>query len=169
VTSGGFEGVEGGEEIEDSGSGEEARAVVTVGVGDVRAEVFERTADEIEAAGAEVGEITKAIERVCAFGGENVATHPGADDDEGCHRYETGSGASPHFQNGVAQAGDEPAGYSDGIGDCGAMAEVFVRLKIVGNNFGASGCDDDVAHRSLGRCVGLIGVERIGGVFRGHG
>jgi hypothetical protein len=78
--------MQGRQKVEDAGCSQKARAVIAVGVGNVCATGFDGPGEEVKAASAEVGDITKSVKSIVSLVGEYVPFHGRAGEDEQTNR-----------------------------------------------------------------------------------
>ena len=108
--------MKGRKEIEHARGGQQAGTVIAASVGNVRAFRFDGAREKIKAARAHIGDVTERVKGVAALAREDVALHGGAGKDEQTYREENDHGATPHFLQGVAEAGQEPCGDAESEG-----------------------------------------------------
>src|ERR1700675_426099 len=92
-----FVGVKCGEHVKDSGGGEQAGAVVAVGVRDVWSAGLEGLGHKIKTAGTQVGDVAEFGESVFAVTRKNIAAHSGTENDQEGHGGKADQGSTPHF------------------------------------------------------------------------
>ena len=96
--SGDFVSVKCGEHVKDSGGGEQAGAVVAVGVRNVGSVGLEGLGHKVKAAGTQVGNVAEFGESVFAVTRKNIAAHARAKNDQQRHGGKTDQSSPPHFQ-----------------------------------------------------------------------
>jgi len=109
-----FVGVECSQHVEDSGGSEQASTVVAVGVRNVGAVGLQSLGYKVKDARTQVGNIAELGKSVFTVTRKNIAAHARAKNDENCHGGKTDQCSPPHFQEGVAEAGEEPCCCGDG-------------------------------------------------------
>ena len=102
--------MQGPKNIQNPGCCEKACAVVALGARDVCAVVFKGFGDEVEAASAQVRKIAQRSEGVRARRTEEIAAAPRANNNQDADGEEAGESASPHLQQRMAEAWNDPAG-----------------------------------------------------------
>jgi len=117
------------QKIQDTGGSQQARAVITVGVRNVGATGFDGAREEVETAGAEVGDVAERVKGIAALSREDVPFHGSASEDEQTNSEEDNQSAAPHPLQCVAEARQEPAGdaESDGAGFTGKGFVILAR------------------------------------------